>query len=109
MPRIKSDLLAEGMVVAKDVKNIDDMLLIPAGSALTDRQINILQAWGVDEVDVEASNGAAEANPLATLAPEVAARLTAEIKDLFWQPDDTNPVYTEIFRLMLQRRAKKTV
>lgn len=108
MPRIKSELLAEGMVVAKDVKNIDDMLLIPAGSALTDRQINILQAWGVAEVEVETSSGA-EGDPLANLTPEVTARLTAEIKDLFWQPDDANPVYTEIFRLMLQRRAKKTI
>ena len=39
-----------------DVKNIDDMLLIPAKTLLSGRQINILKAWGVGEIDVEASD-----------------------------------------------------
>ena len=96
MPRIKTDALEVGMVVASDVKNIDNMLLIPAGCSLTDRQINILQSWGVPEIDVQTSQALEEADPLASLAPEVAARMTAEIKALFWQPDDSNPVFAEL-------------
>jgi hypothetical protein len=95
------------MVVASDVKNIDHMLLIPAGSTLTERQINILQAWGVSEIEVQSSTTAEDADPVAKLPPEVVTRLSAEIRSRFFKPDDANPVYAEIFKLMLQRRARK--
>jgi hypothetical protein len=107
MPRIKTDLLEKGMVVVTDVKNMDDMLLIPAGCALTERQISILQAWGVDEIEVLHAGDTADADPLSKLAPDVVAKMTAEIKGLFWQPDEANPVFVEICKLMLQRRARK--
>ncbi|MGA2174860.1 MAG: hypothetical protein ABSH38_07750 [Verrucomicrobiota bacterium] len=107
MPRVKTGELKEGMVVAKDVKNIDDMLLLPAKAVLTGRQIDILQAWGVAELEVEASDLLGDADPLARLPPEVAAQLAAQIKALFWQADDSNPVFAEIFKLMLWRRARK--
>jgi hypothetical protein len=105
MPRIKTESLQEGNVVGSDVKNIDGMLLIPAGAVLTARQIGILQAWGVAEVEVEAAAETAEDDPLAMLPPEVVTKLTAEIKSLFWQPDESSPVFQEIFRLVLRRRA----
>ena len=105
--RIKTELLVEGMVVMTDVKNMDDMLLIPAGCTLTERQIGILQAWGVEEIDVQHSQSIADADPLASLPPEVIARMTEEVKSRFWQPDDSNPVFTEICKLMVRRRARK--
>lgn len=95
------------MVVATDVKNIDNMLLIPAGCSLTLRQIEILQAWGVSEIDVQSSAAIEEADPLTKLAPELVAQMAAEIRSLFWQPDDTNPVFGEIFRVMLRRQARR--
>jgi hypothetical protein len=107
MPRIKIEQLQEGMVVASDVKNIDNMLLIPAGCTLTERQINVLQAWGVAEIEVQGVQTSADADPLAGLPPEETAKLSAELRDLFWQPDDSNPVFAEIFKLMLQRRARR--
>ena len=107
MPRLKTGDLKEGMVVAIDVNNMDDMLLLPAGSLLTGRQINILKAWGVAAIEVEASDLIGNQNPLARLSPEVVARLTAEIKARFWQADESNPVFAEVFKLMLWRRARK--
>ena len=107
MPRVKTGDLKEGMVVARDVNNIDDMLLLPAKSLLTGRQINNLKAWGVAEIDVEASDLIENQDPLARLPPEVVARLTAEIKARFWQADESNPVFAEVFKLMLWRRARK--
>ena len=95
MPRVKTEDLKEGMVVAKDVKNIDDMLLLPAKCQLAGRQISILKAWGVAEIDV------------ARLSPEVVAQLTAGVKARFWQADESNPVFAEIFKLMLWRQARK--
>jgi len=96
------------MIVARDVKNIDGMLLAPSGCNLSERQINILQAWGISEVEVEASEEIAMAHdPLAQLPPETLAKLTAELRARFWNPDQFGPVPTEIFRLMLLRQARR--
>ena len=95
------------MVVANDVKNIDDMLLIPAGSVLTERQTKILQAWGVAEVEVRNSDAISGTDPLSRLSSAQTAMAQEEIKNRFWSPDESNPVYREIFKLMLCRRAVK--
>ncbi len=108
MPRVKTESLQEGMVVASDVKNIDGMLLIPSGSTLSMRQIDILQAWGVAEIEVEVTgDGDADSDPLTKLSPEVLAQMTAELKALFWNPDEAHPVFAEVFKLMLQRGARR--
>src|SRR5262245_41042626 len=102
MPKIKIDLLKEGMVVAADIKNMDDMLLIPAGATISGKHIGILQSWGLTEVDVEAAGVVeAPADPLAELPPEVASRLREEVKAQFWKLDEADPVQMEIFRLVL--------
>jgi len=96
------------MVVARDIKNIDGMLLAPSGCQLSERQINILQAWGVTEVEVKASAELAKAHdPLAQLPPETLAKITADLRARFWKPDDFGPVPAEIFRLMLLRQARR--
>ncbi len=98
------------MVVARDIKNIDGMLLAPSGCQLSERQINILQAWGVTEVEVEASDELAKSHdPLAQLPPETLAKITADLRARFWKPDDFGPVPAEIFRLMLLRQARHTL
>ena len=93
MIRIKSEALQPGMVVARDVKNIDGMLLAPSGCQLSERQIGILQAWGITEVEVEA--GEEMANPTirsAQLPPETLARITAELRARYWKPDEFGPL-----------------
>jgi hypothetical protein len=98
------------MVVARDIKNIDGMLLAPSGCQLSERQIDILQAWGVAEVEVEAGEEMARAlDPLAQLPPETLARLTAELRARYWQPDGFGPVPAEIFKLMLLRQAQRAI
>jgi hypothetical protein len=106
--RVKSEALQPGMVVARDVKNIDGMLLAPAGCELSERQINILQAWGVTELEVDAGEEMAKAHdPLAQLPPEMLAKLTADLRARFWKPDEFGPVPAEIFKLMLLRQAQR--
>lgn len=108
MIRIKSDALEPGMVVARDVKNIDGMLLAPLGCQLSERQINILQAWGVPEVEVEAGEDLARAHdPLSQLPPETLARLTAELRARYWKADEFGPVPAAIFKLMLLRQTRR--
>ena len=107
MPRIKTELLQEGMVVSRDVKNLDHMLLIPSGCQLTARQIGILQAWGVVEIEVVSAGEAGDPDLLSRLPPEVLTKLTAELRASFWSADDADPVFTELFKIMLRRRASR--
>ena len=108
MPRIKTDSLQAGMLLTGDVKNLDNMLLLPAGTALNERQIGILQAWGVTEVEVGPTEGSAGGlGSLEKLSPDVAARLRADVRALFWQLDESCPIQGEVFKLALQRRADK--
>jgi hypothetical protein len=106
--RVKSEALQPGMVVARDVKNIDGMLLAPLGCQLSERQIGILQAWGVTEVEVEAGAEMAKAHdPLAQLPPETLARITAELRARYWKPDEFGPVPAAIYKIMLLRQARR--
>lgn len=98
------------MVVARDVKNIDGMLLVPSGCALTERQVGILQAWGVTEAEVEACDDVpASSNPLEALPPGLLAQMTAHLKDRFWRLDEASPVQMEIFNQVLLREARQSL
>lgn len=107
MPRARSEQLKEGMVVARDVMNIDGMLLVSTGTILTGRQIGILQTWGVTEIEVEGAHESQNADPLASLPPEKLAQITAELKARFWQSGEMSPAQAEIFNLMLYRQARR--
>jgi len=107
MPRVKTESLQEGMVVSADVKNIDNMLLIPSGCTLTARQIGILQAWGVTDIDVKASGDAENLDALAAMPADALERLTAEVRAGFWKADDADPVFAELFKVILRRRANR--
>ncbi len=108
MPKVKLEALQPGMVVTADVKNMDDMLLIPAGCELSEKHINILQSWGVTDVEVDsAGSGDASKDPLQQLAPEVLERLKEETKALFWSLNLNNAVEQEVYNLVLRRRVRQ--
>ncbi len=109
MPRIKLGLVREGMVVTADVKNMDNMLLIPAGCVLTEKHIHILNAWGISEMQVEA--GASEEAPdiLQRIPAEELEKLRRQLTELFWDPIDKNAVQAETFDLVLRRKARQTM
>jgi hypothetical protein len=107
MPRVKLDGVSEGMVVAADVKNMDDMLLIPAGCALSARHIKMLRTWGVSEIQIEGEESGS--TTLLKIAPEVLERLESELKKFFWDFDAAAPAQKEIFNLVLRRRARASL
>lgn len=106
MPRIRSENLREGMVVSRDVKNIDGMLLASSGAVLSARQVTILQTWGVADIDVEGTeDDTRNGSPLSQMSPGELATLTNQLKDRFWNANALTPVESEIFQLMLLRSA----
>jgi hypothetical protein len=110
MPKVKIASVSEGMVVTADVKNMDNMLLIPAGCVVTEKHINILNAWGITEVPVE-SGGTAEVSGdiLEQLPPETLEQTRRELSAIFWEPIDKNPVQAETFDLVLRRKARQII
>lgn len=108
MPKARIEQLRPGLVVADDVKNIDDMLLIPGGATLSERHIDILRAWGVAEVNLQSAEGIAEeTDPLAELPAEVANRLVAEVRGVFRDLNEADPVAQEIFKVILHRHVRR--
>ncbi len=108
MPKVKTDALRDGMVVTAEVKNMDNMLLVPAGCVITERHIHILRAWGISEVEVQAGEGVEDAGDiLQELPPEELKELTAGLESIFWEAIDISPVQKEAFRLALRRKAKQ--
>ncbi|MCM8538370.1 MAG: hypothetical protein NE334_20675 [Lentisphaeraceae bacterium] len=55
MEYISTDLLKEGMTVAKDVHSQSQMLLLPAGTELSASKIRTLITWGVRRIFIEAT------------------------------------------------------
>lgn len=107
MPRVKLDAVTEGMLVAADVKNMDDMLLIPAGCELSARHIKILRTWGISEIQIDGEEK--NSTTLLKISPEVLQRLDAELRKLFWQFDAGSAAQQEIFKLALRRRARAAI
>jgi hypothetical protein len=96
------------MVVTADVKNMDNMLLIPAGCVLTEKHIDIFNAWGITEVQVESGGNAEDSGDiLQQLPPETLEQLRKELAGIFWDPVDKSPVQAEMFDLLLRRKAKQ--
>jgi len=96
------------MVVTADVKNADDMLLIPSGCALTEKQIGMLSTWGIPEIQVQSEGGDdVGGDLLEKLPPETLQRFSEELQAKFWTPKDANPVQSAIFDLALRRKARQ--
>jgi hypothetical protein len=53
MGRISIDHLQAGMVLAKDAYTFRKQLLLPIATVLTDKNIEMMRAWGVSEVETE--------------------------------------------------------
>jgi hypothetical protein len=110
MPKLKIELLREGMIAGADIKNMDNMLLLPAGCVISERHINILSAWGISEIEVQALEDSSEAQDvLQQLAPEKLEELRAELKRIFWEPPDKHAVQAETFDLILRRKARQAL
>jgi hypothetical protein len=110
MPKVKLESLQEGMVVTSDVKNMDNMLLIPAGCALTEKHINILNAWGIPEIQVQSCDNSEDSGDiLQKLPPATLAKITRELQAIFWEPTDKTPIQKEVFDLMLLRAARQAL
>lgn len=97
MIRIDLEQARPGMVLAKPVNNLQNMLLLKQGVELTERNIHMLRSWGVGEIWIEGgvSGGAADrvhdADALQTAIDSELQKRFANVAD--------DPLMMEIMRL----------
>ena len=103
MGYIAVDNLKQGMVLSRDVHDINTRLLLSKGQKIEPKHIRILRIWGVMEVNVV---GAEENAPTAMPAfdSEEAQRVKRTIGRVFKNLDLTHPMVNEICQASLASR-----
>lgn len=97
------------MIVSKNVMNCagelfngsTDILLIPSNTEIKERHIDIMRSWGVKEFEVEHCQKPEQATLL-----EVAV-IRSEIKSRFYFPNESDPIFNEIMRVLVKREVEK--
>jgi hypothetical protein len=101
--------LKEGMVLATDVKNRHEDLLLKKGSQLTKKDILILKTWGITEANVEGiDKGEVEKQDMQSLSPSIINSLERELAELFPACDE-DPVMAEIRRIVKKFKLKQAL
>jgi hypothetical protein len=98
------EFLEAGMVLARDVRAANGMVLLGAGAELSERHIQIFKSWGVNDVEVKGTDQEA-LNTQILLKLDGAKRAAVE-RDLdrrFMHNDPQDPVIEELRRLCLTR------
>ncbi|GFO69737.1 hypothetical protein GMLC_33160 [Geomonas limicola] len=107
MASVQIDNLSPGMVLKKNVTDRSGRLLLPSGTALEPKHLNIFRMWGVLDVEVTDESEAEVAPDLLVpeLDPELVARASAEVARIFAHNDPEHPVVRELMRICIRRRA----
>lgn len=92
------------MILAEDVHDQQGRLLLPSGSALTDRHLRAFQMWGILTVKVRGA-GEEEA-PEPVISPELLAEAEIRVRERMQHNDLESPVIVEILRFAVQREAR---
>ena len=107
MGKIALDHIKPGMVLADDAL-AGSNLLLAKGSTISEKHIQIFNAWGLSDVDVEGtSEKEITDNMQAEADPKLIARATKELNSIFLHSDLSDPLMHEIFKLCLMRLVKR--
>lgn len=100
--------IKEGMELAEDIVNLNGMVVLKAGSIITERYIQALMAWGIAEANIRGVEKEGLGEPsLEAVDPEVIARIDKDLTYLFQKTDLENPIVAEIYRLVRKREAMR--
>lgn len=110
MSTLAVEFLEPGMVLARDVRGSNGMVLLGAGAELTERHIGIFRAWGIAEVEVKgAAQDAFNTEILTRLEVAQRQQIEQELDRLFQHNDPHDPVIEELRRICLRRASVRAV
>ena len=103
MADISSENAEAGMIVCENVVTNRNMMIIPAGTTLTEKHIGLLKTWGVSSISIEGDD---PDSSLASMSDEQKDILKAKLKERF-QYVDLNPEQTAyVYSLALAQFAE---
>ncbi len=98
-----------GMVLAGEVKDRNNRVLLVAGQVISDKHLKIFKMWGVTDADIE---GAAQEDMVVQDMAEVDPAMYQEAERatlaLFRHAGTTHPGLKELARLATMRRVQET-
>jgi hypothetical protein len=100
------DNLAAGMLLKSDVRDRSGRLLLPEGSELTEKHLQIFRTWGVLEAEIVGdSDNEAGVQGSDEIDPEALAEAEAHVTSLFMHNNLEHPAIKELLRLCIVRKA----
>ena len=108
MIRIDLDKAKPGMVLAKPVNNLQNMLLLKERVELTERNIQMLRSWGVGEIWVDGGQTSVPSDKAQNF-DALQAAIDHELQEKFANVAD-DPLMMEIMRLagkQIKRRLQR--
>ena len=102
MPKIDISDVREGMVLEKDVHNVNGQLLIPKGVQLSEKHTMLLKTWGVQQLEVKKVGGY---GGNLDEAIQISEEDIQAMKKLFVGNEEKNPWMKHVYDLCLERRA----
>ncbi len=100
------DDLAEGMILAADVHDAQGRLLVPHGTALTERHLRAFRLWGVFSVGVRGQGDESD-NALPPISPAALAEAEAYVGARFRNHDRQHPLIGALMATAVQRIARR--
>ncbi|MBM4187636.1 MAG: hypothetical protein FJ206_10025 [Gemmatimonadetes bacterium] len=104
--RVTQEQLRPEMVLSAEIVDGAGRLLLPKGTALTEKHIRYCQMWGIAEVEIEADEGPDVSESLADDPVRIAAA-TAQLEPRLRAVDLAHPVIAELFRYAVRSKAVK--
>jgi len=98
--------LLEGMVLAADVKNLDGQILFKKGLELAERQIEILQMWGIPNVEIEGGEEPADRLNLDQFSPQTLEKAERMADRRFKLVTSSHPAVEMVRKICIGREAR---
>jgi hypothetical protein len=102
--RLALEDLKPGMTLSADLLEAGGRLLLPAGTALTDRHLRYFQMWGVLQAEIDGGESAEAAAPP---DPALVAEVEGRLADLFRHADRSHPAVAQVFAHCVARELRR--
>ena len=93
------------MILGEDVHDAQGRLLMPKGTALTDRHLRAFQLWGILAVGICGPEG--DEPPAARISPELLAQAEGLIRPRFRNNDPGHPLIAVLMAICALREARR--
>jgi len=107
MPRLKTDALKPGMILAEDLKHSNGRFLLAKGIRLEPSHLRVLKIWGIEKVEIQEHSGDAKAETAEEIDPAVLQKAEKLTRKKFILANLDHPFFQEIFPLCILRLAKQ--